>query len=190
MEFQLYCTSTEQKALAKVVKLSGRHVDDFQNCWCPYFSESDEQDSHWDWSKKIIDSRGKPNYEFYALECDDPATQGLMMIDLDLHRSKLEENRNLVYVEFIHTAPWNRRSLVNSVAYKGVGSALLSFAVMRSVKMEYKGRVGLHCLSRSEEFYTKFGMTLLNDLSQPKSLKYFELSREKAKNIINILQKI
>ncbi|MBE9063833.1 GNAT family N-acetyltransferase [cf. Phormidesmis sp. LEGE 11477] len=105
-----------------------------------------------------------------------------MFIELDMHRSRLDTEKNIVYVEYLATAPWNRSS--SSVptsslpTYRGVGSGLLSYAIHRSVELEYKGRLGLHALPRAKPFYTRFGMQKFGRDVDKYDLEYFELDSD------------
>lgn len=59
-------------------------------------------------------------------------TQGMMYSELVAHRCRLPSQRNqhLVYVEFLETAPWNRRELLfDPPRFKGVGSVLIRAAI-------------------------------------------------------------
>ena len=171
---------------ARIEKISGKHISQFIDFWLPELEKSQEEDGHWNWFSKFLSKKDRPSYEIYALECEQE-TQGLMMIEFDLHRSRLKpgNNKNLVYVEYLATAPWNRRSLSQQVKYKGSGTGLITFAISRSISLQYKGRVGLRALPRAERFYSKLGMIHVTDSQDQNRLKYFELTEEKAQEIID-----
>ncbi|MEH1830576.1 MAG: GNAT family N-acetyltransferase [Nostoc sp.] len=116
-------------------------------------------------------------YERLALECE-AITQGLMILELYCYRSLLASTKNLVYVDYLTIAPWNRRSIENPPMYKGVGSSLLKFAIEHSFDLDYKGRIGLHSLPGAENFYAKFGMVDLGYDSNKQGLRYFEISSD------------
>jgi hypothetical protein len=162
---------------ASLTMLLDRHLDDFQVLWKPRLLPSSEEDSHWDWNTKHQATARYLNYEKFALECDR-VTQGLMMLELDSHRSRLESRKSIVYVDFLATAPWNRRSIQNPPDYKGVGSIFVQFAILRSHELEYQGRVGLHALPNAVDFYTKLGMKSFGPDPEKQQLHYFELGRE------------
>jgi hypothetical protein len=167
---------------AQIVTMSSKHIDDFDKFWKSELITSIEEDAHWEWKKKFEETFSI-NYERYAIECQE-ITQGLMILEIDLHRSRIDPHKNLVYVECLATAPWNRKSFKDLIIYKGVGSVLLGFAINLSVELEYKGRIGLHSLPNAELFYQKLGMKSFGSDPEYKGLKYFELSANAAQEII------
>ena len=171
---------------AELVNLSVKHLADFDTFWKSRLQASVEEDRHWDWVNKYLKLK-TPNYERYALECES-ITQGLMLLELDCHRCHLDAGKNLVYIDYLATAPWNRPSIQNPPDYKGVGTALFTLAVKRSFDLDYKGRLGLHALPLAEAFYTKLGMVDFGYDSDKQNLKYFELSSDKALEIMGRCQ--
>jgi hypothetical protein len=178
LNVKLWHSQDKQAVDASLTILLDRHLDDFQVFWKPRLSCSSEEDSHWDWNVKHKATASCLNYEKFALECEQ-VTQGLMMLELDFHRSRIEPGQSIVYIDFLATAPWNRRSIQNPPVYKGVGSVFVQFATMRSHELEYHGRVGLHALPDAVAFYTKLGMKNFGPDSEKQNLSYFELSRAK-----------
>lgn len=177
LNVKLLRSQDNQVVDASLTMLIDRHLDDFQVLWKPRLLPSLEEDSHWDWNTKHQATAAYLNYEKFALECDR-VTQGLMMLELDSHRSRLEPGKSIVYVDFLATAPWNRRSIQNPPDYKGVGSVFFQFAILRSHELEYQGRVGLHALPKAVDFYTQLGMQNFGPDPEKQKLHYFELGRE------------
>jgi len=167
---------------ADLLPLSSDHLSQFERIWKRMLQPSSEHDSHWDWVRKHRKVSNLPNYEAYALECDQ-MTEGLMFLECDFHHSRLEPDKNLVYVDFIATAPWNRPSIQAPPEHRGVGTALFTFAVQRSFELEYKGRVGLHSLPSAEKFYNTLKMIDFGSDDNYENLKYFELSTDEAMKI-------
>ncbi len=161
-----------------LLDLSPKHLADFDTFWKARLQPSNAEDRHWDWVNKYL-QLVTPNYERYALECES-ITQGLMILELDCHRSRLESGQSLVYVDYLATAPWNRSSIQNLPSYKGVGTALFTLAIKRSFDLGYKGRLGLHALPLAEAFYSKLEMVDFGNDADKQNLKYFELSSDKA----------
>ncbi|MEL6606413.1 MAG: hypothetical protein AAFP20_24720, partial [Cyanobacteria bacterium J06614_10] len=93
------------------------HLADYETFWKERLTRFDE-DAHWNWRRKYKALQLQPSYEKYAVEVDK-ITQGLMFIELDMHRSRIDEGKNLVYVEYLSTAPWNRLA-APSRSFKGV----------------------------------------------------------------------
>jgi hypothetical protein len=119
---------------------------------------------HWDWTRK------EPELQmlaitFYGLECRG-RLQGLMKVDTVTHGCRLPEQRGkpLVYIDYLETAPWNIKKLMEPLGrrpeFGAVGTRLVEAAVRHSLDEGFKGRVGLHSLSTSERFYLEVcGMT-------------------------------
>ena len=80
----------------------------------------------------------------------------------------------LVYVEYLASAPWNRRLLEDPPYLIGVGRALVLFARQRSVELGYGGRVGLHALPGAEAFYRRYSMPDYGSDPDKEGLVYFE----------------
>ncbi|AGY58042.1 hypothetical protein [Gloeobacter kilaueensis] len=170
---ELLRAGDNQRVPAEIVPLALRHLEDFRTYWLPGLKGSTQQDRHWDWTVKWLVTN-TPNFERYAIVCDQ-LTQGLMLIELDCHRSRVVAGASLVYIDFISIAPWNRRALSETPAYKGVGTALLCCAVARSKVYEYKGRIGLHALPNAEGFYRKLKLRDFGPDASKQNLRYFEL---------------
>ena len=97
-----------------------------------------------------------------------------MLIETQLHGSRLKEGKRLIYVDGVASAPWNRQFIQRPPKLKGVGTALLVFARTRSIELGYEGRVGLHSLPGAEEFYENQGMINLGEDEDYDDLIYFE----------------
>lgn len=138
---------------------------------------------HWNWRKKSAAYRPSISKAGYSVMCED-STQGMMFVDFAKHRSRIAEKsgKHLVYVDFVETAPWNRADFLNEPKYQGVGTLLIRAAIERSRAEEFGGRIGLHSLPDSEDFYRRVcGMTDLGtDSKQESYLRYFEMTTEQA----------
>lgn len=173
---KLLRVADDQVVDAVLTNLSQTHLSDFEAMWKHRLNSSTEEDYHWDWVRKSSLTDSILSYEKYAIECEQ-ITQGMMMIETDWHRSRIEPGKNIIYVDFVATAPWNRPSIQSPPQYRGVGSALLRFARLRSVALEYGGRVSLHALSEAETFYKKQGMMNFGTDPDKENLVYFEWNR-------------
>lgn len=158
---------------AYLVDLVQRHVDDYVNDWVESLRLFSQEDKYWDWIFKLRYIANQENLEGYAVECENK-TQGLMIIETQMHGSRLNIGKRLVYVDGIATAPTNRMEIQRPPQFKGVGQALLNFARIRSVELGYEGRVGLHSLPRSEGFYEKQNMLNCGSEEEYENLVYFE----------------
>ncbi len=111
-----------------------------------------------------------------------------MYVDTVQRRCQLESQKklDLVYVDYLEAAPWNCRTALGvAPLFSGVGSILLITAIQRSFELEFKGRVGLHALPQSVDFYqAKMGMTELGPDPAKDNLRYFELTPEQAEALL------
>ncbi|MGH1393621.1 MAG: GNAT family N-acetyltransferase [Trichormus sp.] len=174
---------------AYLVNLGQRHVDDYVNSWVEKLRLFSQEDKYWDWIFKLRYIANQKNLEGYAVECENK-TQGLMIIETQMHGSRLNLGNKLVYVDGIATAPTNRIEIQYPPQFKGVGQALLNFARIRSVELGYAGRVGLHSLPSAEGFYEKQNMVNCGAEEEYDNLVYFEygvmrkkITSESSKNL-------
>jgi len=134
---------------------------------------------HWDWSKKagLLDFMA---YRCIGIECEG-RMQGLMMASTIARASRLgPTGKPILYIEYVESAPWNLKDLVDDPKYSGVGIALLEAAIELSDQEGFGGRIGLHSLPQSEAFYRKY-MTDLGPDPNHQGLHYFEMSVEQAR---------
>jgi hypothetical protein len=138
--------------------------------------------AHWDWRNKA-DSVEAGRHMLVAADCDHEI-QGLMAI-LRLPRPALLSPGHVVYVDYLESAPWNLKGLVEAPRFLGVGTILMAEAVRISIEESLEGRVGLHSLPQAEAFYVKCGMTRVGIDSDYYDLTYFEFSGRDGMNWLN-----
>ena len=140
------------------------------------------QSRHWDWRKKMRSIEGLLANQCFSIVCDN-MTQAMMITDLT-HRSQLEpkQGSHLVYIEYLETAPWNRKEIQSQDArFSGCGSIMLRAAIELSKEEGFQGRVGLHSLPQANNFYANHvGMTDLGIDKDYQNLRYFELTPDQA----------
>jgi hypothetical protein len=150
------------------------------------------QSAHWEWDKKAAHFQQLLAYRMFAIVCNGD-TQGLMAVATDpRHRTRLADDQGrtglgLAYVDYLESAPWNRPEHVAQPRFRGVGSILIATAIELSADEGFKGRIGLHSLPQSEDFYrTNICMTDLgpdnNYANFP--LRYFEMTEIAARAFI------
>lgn len=149
------------------------HLDDYESIWKGILLATEQPDRYWMWDYKLRQSSRDRRFESYAIEVDR-LTQGLIFIETQWHRAQYPPRYPLVYIEAIAVAPWNRRRLEDPPYLRGVGRALLLFARQRSLDLGYDGRVGLHSLPDSEEFYRRNQMLEYGADPEKERLVYFE----------------
>jgi hypothetical protein len=158
---------------AQLNQMQKCHLDDFEVFWRETLHNLGQDDAAWNWAMKkrlaLLDDR----FEAYAIEYQGLA-QGLMWLETQWHRSWLNPDQCLVYIEALAVAPWNRRDLQHPPYLKGTGNALMIFARRRSLALGYQGRVGLHSLLASEEFYAHQNMSDYGEDPDKDNLRYFE----------------
>ncbi len=155
--------------------MSRVHLSQIETIWKGMVVAAQEPDKSWDWAYKLRISQNDPRFEAYVVEIDR-LTQGVVLIETLWHRSQIDglERRPLVYVEFLASAPWNRRYIEDPPYFVGVGRALLMFTRERSAQLGYGGRVGLHSVPESEAFYHRQGMPDYGHDPDKDGLIYFE----------------
>jgi hypothetical protein len=145
------------------------------------------QSRHWDWRRKTEALQGMLANPGFCVVCGG-VTQGMMLVDATMYRCRMDnqKGKDLIYVSFVETAPWNRKELLfDPPRYRGVGPILIRAAIELSKKEEWKGRIALHSLPQSNGFYANYcGMTDLGPDQDHQGLRYFEMSPEQAEAFI------
>lgn len=137
---------------------------------------------HWKWREKVSAIRGLLAFQTFALRCEGKL-QGLMQLNTARGRCRVTEQagKDLVYVDYVETAPWNRKSIVANPRFGGVGTIMIRAAIEVSCDHELRGRIGLHSLPSAEAFYTNAcGMTDLGLDGTYEGLRYFEMTSAQA----------
>jgi len=168
-----------------------QHVEDWETEWVPELFKAIQrmkragveiaewpESRNWNWRAKTTHFRGMLDRQGFAVMCEG-VTQGMMFVDLGKHaRHPDHKGQHLVYVDFLEAAPWNRSGLVaDNARYRGVGSILISAAVMLSKEVECHGRIGLHSLPQANRFYANScGMQDFGPDASYQNLRYFEMT--------------
>ena len=173
--------------------LDQKNLTDYETLWKPLLrarraefssaasaAAANTQDAHWNWVEKAVAAEHSMAYETFAIEATG-TTQGLMLVNLT-KQARLESQRGLelVYIELVASAPWNRPRFVDNPKYKGIGRHLVATAVSLSVELGFKGRIGLHSLPQSESWYRDEAKFATDGYDESKSMHYFELTEELA----------
>ena len=172
-----------------------KNLQDFEREWRPMFVNqlpndastvervaADAEDAKWDWRRLAEIGSNPLLFGMYAVECAS-RTQGLMLVRKGgaFSRHPDHERADLIYIERLASAPWNRPGFSDTPLYKGVGQLLLAAGVNLSLDEELGGRIGLHSLPGAETFYRDvIGMTDLGADTKHHGLQYFELSDAQA----------
>lgn len=149
-------------------------------------SEKNLQDSHWEWDTKWRVMEQDLSKVFFAIECDE-AAQALMIVDNSAYSCRHSDNAgsNLIYVEYVAVAPWNRRALVDTPQYARLGKTLIGTAISLSIEEEFDGWIGLHSLPQSTDFYRNgCGMTDFGPDDDKQGMNYFEMTELQAETFL------
>ena len=173
--------------------LDEQNLNDFERHWQPMLQArraefpdyaaacaGNVQDWHWDWVFESYKAQHTLGYDTFGIECDG-RTQALMVVDSNqfaLHPS--QQRKELVHIARLATAPWNRTKTVEHPKYKGAGRVLVATAISLSIELEFGGRVGLHALPQSEDWYRRCGFFEVPDPNPENTLKYFEMTADAA----------
>lgn len=143
---------------------------------------------HWNWVHKLL-SKGTLDIggalsplRLMGIRCADE-WQGLVLATCVGHQTKANKGgRDLLYLKYLETAPWNLA--VNEISqtpkFSGVGRQLMEVGVRLSEALDFRGRIGLHSLPQAEGFYRYCGMTEVGKDPQYENLRYFEMTEEQA----------
>ena len=139
------------------------------------------ENRHWVWREKVARIQGLLAFRTFAIVCEGQ-TQGLMQINTAVTcRLSGQVGKELAYVDYVESAPWNRLSIVQQPRFGGVGTALIRAAIEVSLEEGFHGRIGLHSLPQSEGFYARVcEMTDLGVDGTYENLRYFEMTPEQA----------
>ncbi len=158
-----------------------KHIDDFVKVWAGDASRLYGQHGHWDWEMKCKAISASLSYRSFALEANG-VTQGLMIVNTTkLCRIPTQQDKHLVYIDFLETAPWNENPTTGQTQFKRVGPVLLAAAIQLSLDDGNEGRIGLHSLPQADDFYRiHCGMTDLGSDVSKQNLSYFEMTAVQA----------
>ena len=173
------------RALLSSVLLRTAEEDDvhkWERSWRKRLARDAEDDATWNWRRHVERGRTLDGYLSLAAVSAD-RLEGLM--SLSIAGSLCDPGEDLVYVEYVAVAPWNRRRRAPPEIL-GLGRALLRTAVRVSVEMGYSGRIGLHSKPVSEGFYRdKLRLIDLGPkMAEDGKWVYFEATPEVAKGLL------
>lgn len=190
----------EQEAAELLDVITERQLADWEGEWVPVLLRAIErleragveyhqwlQSRHWDWRKKTAAlQQGILAQAGFSIICDG-LTQGMMIVDTTMKRCRIDsqKGKNLVYVEYIQKAPWNRKEFFDLPRYRGIGSILMKAAIALSEDLGFRGRLGLHSLPQADSFYADTcNMADLGVDRDYHNLRYFEMTPECAQTFI------
>jgi hypothetical protein len=169
------------------------HLEDVEAYWKPVLfdglqrlrsqgrpREEWPQSRHWSWSDKVEHVRSLLAYRGFAIEYEGRAQCLMLVKTTEACLLPDQKGKPLVYVDYLETAPWNQRELVEKPRLGGLGTVMLAAAITLSLEEGFSGRLGLHSLPQSEKFYRACGMTGLGPDVFKQNLGYFEMKPDQA----------
>jgi len=155
-----------------------------ESSWRPISEHNSKgaEHSHWDWREKHEAVAGLIAYRMFGIECDSEM-QGPMLVSTAGHACliPMRRGRELVYIDFVASAPWNSIATASNPRYSLVGRVFVATAIRLSQEEGFRGRIGLHSLPQAESLYAaNCGMTDLGIDRKKENLRYFEMTPEQA----------
>jgi len=165
-------------------------VSQWQEHWKDFAFERDVPESesdHWDWlGKSLFVGHVGLGIEFLIVAAADRVDErchGLMKLVWP-KGSRLASGRDVLYVDYLEIAPWNRWDYRDREV-RGLGFAMMVHAIGLSQELGFEGRVALCSLPQAQAFYRKIPMSELGvGEGHDAELPYFELDSETAQGIL------
>mgnify|MGYP000399452730 CR=1 FL=1 len=186
MQVKLCDRLTHEPITAEVTTLTDCHFADLNSTWPLAFrgrhqlGERDEDSLMWTPSAGSVGHLvHSERLRSFALIAEDKI-QGVLLLHVQTQLSRLEPEHALVYVRYLATAPWNRHDKNRPGQIRGVGTLLMAYAVRRSRDEGCGGRLGLHSLRGSDDFYLLLGLENLGLDAARRGMNYFELRSSRA----------
>ena len=183
-------------------EVTGEHLLETQKEWRPVVVEAAKRmvqsgaqprvvprHFHWDWTSKEADLRMLA-FSFFGITAKGKL-QGLMKLESAGRSGRIASQRGkpLIYVDYLETAPWNIKHLMQALGrspeFAAIGTRLIEAAVRKSLDEGFKGRLALHSLSTSERFYLEVcGMTAVGRDPVKQDLLWCEFTPEQAERFL------
>jgi len=183
-QIEIFDRHKSETVLAEFIDgVSEVEVHAAQALWEGPLKQSGAQHAHWDWREKYQWLKNAPlAYHVFGIKAEEQM-QGMLLVQKvgKVCRIAAQKNKELIYVDYLATAPWNSPDTCPNPRFAGIGKILIRAAIMLSQEEEFKGRIGLHSLHQAESFYRdKCGMTDLGPDEDYQNLRYFEATAEQS----------
>lgn len=167
--------------------VSEADVNAAQAIWEASLKGSGAQHKHWDWREKYKWVKGAPlAYHIFGIKAEDQM-QGMLLAQKvgKVCRLATQKNKELIYIDYLASAPWNSPDTNPNPRFAGIGKILIRAAIQLSLEEEFKGRIGLHSLPQAESFYRdRCGLTDLVPDADYQNLRYFEATVEQSEKFL------
>lgn len=183
---RIYLTdgTTGEPVEAELIKgISPDSLHLWKSTWAPLLQGRSE-DSRWNWERKLQIRGNELTCETFCIKMGS-SLEGMMMIN-NAGYSRLHLGKELVYIEFVATAPWNRKEICDPRKHGGVGEIFVETAIRLSLEYELEGRIGLVSLPGAEGFYRDVvKMTEIGPDPHHQDLIYFEATPNQAQAFLD-----
>ncbi|KAK2617210.1 MULTISPECIES: GNAT family N-acetyltransferase [Leptospira] len=141
------------------------------------------EDFQWNWNNKAF-HKSEENYIWCIFTIEDKCEGAIIF----KHPEKSDlYSHNIVYIDYLAAAPWNRKSILAPRKYEGIATLLLKTAVNFGIKQfNYYPGFKLHSLPHAESFYTKMGMSDLGIDIEKEKLRKYEMGIEQCNIFLSI----
>lgn len=164
--------SWRRESINELISLKGQCPD--RKSFKAVLVKKNLHDYFWDWEEIV---KPPQNYEKETLYLDaclnGTVVQGVLHAYFP-EQSRVSAGEDIVYIDRLAVAPWNRQQKGNQKYFKGVGSLLILAVKDYSRSIGMNGNIGLHSLPAAEPFYRTFAMNDMGIDSAHENLRYFE----------------
>lgn len=165
------------------------HAHRYERTWRPLLEEKRCLDASWDWCAEV--RAAASDRQRMVLAVCERSTSGRLHALMNLiylpRASRLAPGRDILYVDMLAVAPWNRPT-APARELKGLGPLMIQAAVLVSRECGLRGAFGLHSLPdpNTLRFYRDtIGMTAVGlEKTAEGSLLYFESSASVAEDFL------
>ena len=156
--------TTREKHVAEIVRLTPElATSKLQDVWWGLIDchldwrPEDEVDYHWYWPHLVGKDYASPEFSCLGLQTEDSLIQAAVIYRRKA-KAALVENGFAVFVEYVASAPWNRRNVARSPKFVAAGFSCLLCAIRDSYLMGYGGRTSLvPADKKGASWYEKIG---------------------------------
>jgi hypothetical protein len=133
------------------------------------------EDYHWNWPKKAL-FYNTSGYDWFFLK----TSEGIQSVCLTFHpKESIVQIINIFYIQYLASAPWNRKSTLHERMYHGVGKEILKQVQIYLLKTyHYSYGFSLHSLPQAQCFYESLGMINFPEYNDNNGLLFYEINKE------------
>lgn len=129
-------------------------------------------DSHWRWLDKSLLNMGN-EYKWFFLMADGEPQAACMIYH---PKPSAFDGQGVFYIEYVATAPWNRKNPMAAQAFVGIGRLIVREVSRYAIKtLGLRPGFSLHALPRAAGFYEAIGMSRFPAFDKG-GMPYFEMS--------------